>query len=270
MEIAKTKIICLSVMAAAVFVCCGCLTDKAYVVDSSKETEGQPQIPSTAKDYTVTGYESYATEVGELSSLCLNQKKDGLYAVGDEGDVFEIGFDGKTRKVLMKKGGHDWEGVDCSGNDIILMEETESSIYRFSGDELSLVAKIDVPGGGVSGKGPEGIMCVNDMVYVGNQAQPTRIVKYNMAESQTDGWFDIGFVSKFISDLCYDSVDKTMWVIDSKAPAFYHCTLDGTLIATYHIPFVTQAEALAVDHASGIAWVGCDKTSKLYKIPIEI
>lgn len=256
-------------MAAAVFVCCGCLTDKAYVA-GSEEQEERPGIPATAKDYMITGYESYATEVGELSSLCLNQKKDGLYAVGDEGEVFEIGFDGKTRKVLLKKDGHDWEGVDCHGTDLLLMEETESSIYRFSGSKLSLVAEIDVPGGGVSGKGPEGIMCVNGMVYVGNQAQPTRIVKYDMAEGKTCGWFDVGFVTKYISDLCYDSVDNTMWVIDSKGPAFFHCTLDGTLIATYHIPFVTQAEALAVDHASGIAWVGCDKTSKLYKIPIEL
>ncbi len=267
MEITKSKTICLSVLAAAVFVCCGCLTDKAYF-DPSNETEEQGS--SAAKDYTITGYESYATEVGELSSLCLNQKKDGLYAVGDEGEVLEIGFDGKTRKVLLKKDGHDWEGVDCHGNDIILVEETESSIYKLSGGRLSLVAQIDIPGGGVSGKGPEGIMCVGDTVYVGNQAQPTRIVKYNLAKSGIEGWFDIGFVSKYISDLCYDSVDNTMWVIDSKAPAFYHCTLGGALIATYHIPFVAQAEALAIDRASGIAWVGCDKTSILYRIPIEI
>ncbi|MCQ2170588.1 MAG: SdiA-regulated domain-containing protein [Bacteroidales bacterium] len=255
-------------MAAAVFVCCGCLADKAYVV--TPEEQERQETPATAKDYTVTVYESFATEVGELSGLCLNQKKDGLYAVGDEGEVYEIGFDGKTRKTLMRKGGHDWEGVDCLGNDLLLMEETESTIYKLSGDRLSEVAKIDVPGGGASGKGPEGIMCVNSLVYVGNQAQPTRIVKYNMAQDKTEGWFDIKFVTKNISDLCYDSTDNTMWVIDSKGPAFYHCTLEGTLIATYHIPFVEQAEGLAVDHAQGTVWVGCDKTSKLYRIKIEL
>lgn len=256
-------------MAAAVFVCCGCLADEAYV-DNPEEQERQPEDPVTAKYYTITGYESFSTEVGELSSLCLNQKKDGLYAVGDEGEVFEIGFDGKTRKILMKKGGHDWEGVDCHGSDLLLMEETESTIYKLSGDRISMVAKIDIPGGGASGKGPEGIMCMNSLVYIGNQAQPTRIVKYNMAQNKTEGWFDVKFVSKNISDLCYDPVDNTMWVIDSKGPAFYHCTLEGTLIATYQIPFVEQAEGLAVDHAQGIAWVGCDKTSKLYKIKIEL
>lgn len=256
-------------MAAAVFVCCGCLADNAYVA-APEEQEQQTETPADAKEYTVTQYESFATEVGELSSLCLNQKKDGLYAVGDEGEVFEIGFDGKTRKILMKKDGRDWEGVDCQCDDILLMEETESTIYRLSGDRLSEVAKISVPGGGVSGKGPEGIMYVNGLVFVGNQAQPARIVKYNLAQDKTEGWFDIKFVSKNISDLCYDSVDNTMWVIDSKGPAFYHCTLEGTLIATYRIPFVEQAEGLAVDHAQGTVWVGCDKTSKLYRIKIEL
>lgn len=265
----KSKLVFLSVMATVAFLCCGCLADKAYGGVTGEETAPEA-APQTVREFTISSYETFQTEVGELSSLCLNQKKDGLYAVGDEGDVFEIGFEGKTRKTLMKKGGRDWEGVDCHGSDILLIEETESEIYKLSDGRLSKVAKIDIPGGGVSGKGPEGIMCVRDTVYVGNQAQPTRIVRYSIASDRADGYFDIKFVSKFISDLCYDSVDNSMWIIDSKGPAFYHCTLSGELIATYHIPFVGQAEAIAVDHKAGIAWVGCDKTSKLYKIPIEI
>ena len=254
-------------MAAAAFLCCSCLADKAYA-GASKDAD-QPQIPGPAKEYTIRSYESFSTEVGELSGLCFNPKKDGLYAVGDEGYVYEIGLDGKTVRKLMEKSGRDWEGVDCYGSDILLVEETESAIYSLSGGKLSLVSKIEIPGGGVSGKGPEGIMCVRDTVCVGNQAEPTRIVKYSIESGRTCGWIDINFVSRFISDLCYDSFDNTMWIIDSKGPAIYHCTLNGTLIATYHIPFVTKGEALAIDHARKTVWVGSDKTSVLYKIPIE-
>ena len=221
------------------------------------------------KEFTLSTYEIFPTGMGEMSGLCLNQKKDGLYAVGDEGDIYEIGFDGKTRKIIMNGESHDWEGVDCHGSDILLMEETESSIFRLSGDRLSLIAKVDVPGGGVEGKGPEGIMCVRDTVYVGNQEKPARIVKYSLKSKKACEWFDIDFVTRFISDLSYDPVDDTMWIIDSKGFAIYHCTLGGRLIATYHVPFVVKGEALAVDHANKIIWVGSDKTSELYKIPIE-
>lgn len=109
-----------------------------------------------------------------------------------------------------------------------------------------------------------------DIAYIGNQGSPTRILKYNIRTSGTAGWFDINFVSKYISDLCFDPVDNTMWIVDSKGPAFYHCSLDGQLIATYNIPFVKQAEAIAVDHAAGIVWIGCDVTSKLYEIVIDL
>lgn len=252
----KSGFLYFAVIAAVLFLFCGYLVFK----------KNEPPVPG---EYTLSAYEAFPTGVGEMSSLCLNQEKDGLYAVGDEGDIYEIGFDGKTRKVIMKGEFRDWEGVDCHGSDILLMEETESSVYRLSGDRLSLVAKIDVPGGGVEGKGPEGLMCVRDTVYVGNQEKPTRIVKYSLKSNEVCGWFDIDFVSRFISDLSYDPVDDTMWIIDSKGFAIYHCTLGGTLIATYRIPFVVKGEALAVDHAAQIAWVGSDKTSELYRIPIE-
>lgn len=255
-------------VAAAALVCCGCQPDNKF--DNAPSQEEQGEGGAQPREFTVESYEALPTEVKELSSLCFNQSGDGFYAVGDEGAVYEIGLNGDTKKVLFNKGNHDWEGVERHSSGILLMDETESVLYRLSSGNLSRVADIPIPGGGASGKGPEGIMCVGDVVYVGNQAQPTRIVKYDIAEGKTVGQLDIKFVKKYISDLCYDPVDNTMWVIDSKGPAFYHCTLEGVLLATYNIPFVDQAEALVIDHTAGIAWVGCDTSSKLYKIPIEI
>ncbi|MCQ2181137.1 MAG: SdiA-regulated domain-containing protein [Bacteroidales bacterium] len=261
-------------MAAMALSCCGCSSGNYSPIgggESGSETGGGEEKPAAVRTYDISSpTATFKTEVKELSSLCFTSSEDGFYAVGDEGDVFELGLDGKTVSKLYSKVNHDWEGVDCNGNVIYLMEETESALYKLQGGKLTKVADIDVPGGGVSGKGPEGLMCAKDLAYIGNQMSPTRIVKYSLTKSESLGWFDISFVSKYISDLCFDPVDNTMWIVDSKGPAFYHCTLDGKLIATYNIPFVEQAEALAVDHNGGIAWVGCDKTSNIYKIKIEI
>lgn len=259
----------LSVMAAAALLCCGCLSDNSYAAPQQEEQEQSES--AGAKVYTIKApYATYETEVPELSSICLKPSSDGFFAVGDEGEVFELDLHGRTVSRLREGDGHDWEGVDCRGDDIFLMEESESALYRLSGGNLSEVAKIRIPDGGVSGKGPEGLMIVGDIAYIGNQASPTRIVKYSLEESKTCGYFDIGFVKKYISDLCFDPVDNTMWLVDSKGPAFHHCSLDGKLIATYNIDFVEQAEAIAIDHGSGTVWIGCDVTSKLYEIKVEL
>lgn len=251
-------------MAAAALLCCGCLKDNSYTPPEQHEQE-----QGGAKEYTISTYDTFSTGVKELSSICFNASSDGFYAVSDEGKVYELGLDGKTRAVLYDKSGHDWEGVEFNGKDILLLEESESALYRLEGGSVSLISKIDIPGGGVSGKGPEGLMCAKDTVFVANQASPTRIVKHRPAGT-VYGYVDISFVSKYLSDLCYDPIDNTMWIVDSKGPAFYHCTLDGKLIATYNIPFVKQAEAIAIDHKGGIAWIGCDTTSNLYRMKIEI
>lgn len=257
-------------MVAAALLCCGCLGDEPFVSDNPHEEQQDDQSRQKAEVYTITEYQILKTEVPELSSICFNAKADGFYAVGDEGGVYELGLDGKTRSVLYTKGNHDWEGVELRGNSILLIDETESVLYSLEGGSLNKISAITIPDGGASGKGPEGIMCVGDVVYVGNQASPTRIVRYSLTEKATKGWFDISFVSKYISDLYYDQTDNTMWIVDSKGPAFYHSTLDGKLLATYKIPFVDQAEAIAIDHKGGIAWIGCDTSSNIYKINIKI
>ena len=256
-------------MAAAALLCCGCVEDNAYSASDSGQEQEEEQS-QTAAVYTISEYQAIATDVEELSGICFNAAADGFYAVGDEGSVYEIGFDGKTRSLLYDKGNHDWEAVETYGSSILLMDESESTLYSLDGGVLKTISVIDIPDGGVSGKGPEGIMCVGDVVYVGNQTSPTRIVRYSLTEKTDKGWFDIKFVKKNISDLFYDKTDNTMWTVDSKGPEFYHSTLDGKLIATYKIPFVDQAEAIAIDHENGTAWIGCDTSSKLYKINIKI
>lgn len=257
----------MSSVAAAALLCCGCVEDDVFSDGPGQEQEEGPS--QDVKVFTVSEYQAFKTDVGELSGICFNAKADGFFAVGDEGSVYEIGLDGKTRSLLYDKGNHDWEGVELHGNSILLMDESESVLYSLDGGVLNTISVIDIPDGGASGKGPEGIMCVGDEVYVGNQAQPTRIVRFSLTDKTAKGWFDIGFVKKNISDLFYDKTDNTMWIVDSKGPAFHHCTLEGKLIATYKIPFVDQAEAIAIDRKNGTAWIGCDTSSNIYRMNIK-
>lgn len=255
----------LASIAALAVLATGCLDDKKH------DWFHTDPVDTGIADYRLTQYSVYQTGVSELSSLCFNLKRDGFYAVSDEGKVFELSLDGSTRSVLYNGNAEDWEGIDTDGKTIYLMEETKSAVYTLSGGKPSKLASITIPDGGAKGKGPEGIMYANGILYVGNQAEPNRIVKYSVAEKKAlPGYTDIAFVYKYISDLCYDETDNTMWIIDSKARAFYHSTLDGELLATYHIDFVEQAEALVIDHERSCAWVGCDITAKLYKIPITL
>lgn len=250
-------------MTALAFLAWGCLEDNEVHIPVADPEDGKP------KEYIISDYKYYNTEVTELSSLCFNNAKDGFYAVSDGGLVFEIGLDGSTRKVLFNDGAYDWEGIDTDGSTIYLMEETKSRLYTLKDGELKEFATVVIPDGGAAGKGPEGIMLAGDIMYVGNQDLPKRVVKFSLKEKKSLGHFDLACVSKFISDLHYDKTDNTMWIMDSKGFQFYHCTIEGELLATYKIPFVQQGEALVIDHERKCAWVGCDISAKLYQIPIE-
>ncbi len=244
---------------------CGC---NATGYDPKRPEEEGPSAPKVVQVEKAEA--TFDTEVNELSSMCFNAAHDGFYAVSDGGKVYELNLDGTTRSVLFNEEGYDWEGIDWDGSTIWLEEETESALYTLKDGTLTKVVDIEIPEGGASGKGPEGMMCKGDTIYVANQAQPTRIVKYCKTSGTVSGAFDITFNKKFLSDLCYDATDDTMWIVDSKGPAFYHCTLDGKLLATYEMPltFIVQAEALVIDREAGIAWVGCDVKSKIYKIKL--
>ena len=73
-----------------------------------------------------------------------------------------------------------------------------------------------------------------------------------------------------VAGLHYDSEADWLWVTDSRKSLMYICKVDGTLLASYDISFIDNAESICVDRPAGIVWVGSDeKETKLYRIDFE-
>lgn len=218
-------------------------------------------------------YDEFQTEVTGLSGLCLNLAGDGLVAVSDKGNVYELEFDGTTRRVLYSSK-HDFEAItaDTGAGVYYMADEGENAVYRLSGDafdRLDLVTEVDVPGGGVANKGLEGICWCGESLLVANQAQPTLILRYSLLSGKITEEIPIDFAT-FLSDICYDSVRGTLWVLDSKSKSIRVCSPKGVVQQTYAVDFVPKAEAMALDRKHGVVWLGCDESSRLYRVRMTI
>lgn len=231
---------------------CGCVED-----------DPSPMAPLPTGPYV-----EFQTEVAGLSGLCLNAAADGLYAVSDKGNICELTLEGATGRVLCESS-HDFEAVtlDPVTGTLYIAEEAENAIYRLSGGELSRVAAVDVPGGGVANKGLEGICWTGESLYVANQAEPAMILRCS-ADGEVEETIPIGFVT-FISDICWDAATGTLWILDSRQQRIFCCTPAGAVLRTWSVDFVQKAEAMALDRRRGVVWLGCDETGRLYRVALD-
>ncbi|GHV72392.1 hypothetical protein FACS1894201_01290 [Bacteroidia bacterium] len=223
-------------------------------------------IDDAEKEYT-----DYQTTVSELSGLCFTKNKASFMAVSDRGIIYEISkTDFKARKLPFL-GTNDLEGIttNTATDEVYVIDEAENTVYKLSADEKSLtrVVKINIPNP-VHNKGLEGISYGNDTLYIVNQAEPTRLVKYCLT-TKTTAYIDVAFAD-YLSDICFDDSDNTLWIVDSKSKKVFHCDLKATVLGTQPIAYIAQAEGIAVDRAAGYMWIGCDISSKLYKIKIKL
>ncbi|MBK8953204.1 MAG: hypothetical protein IPM85_14000 [Chitinophagaceae bacterium] len=67
-----------------------------------------------------------------------------------------------------------------------------------------------------------------------------------------------------------DNSDNTLWFCDSQQKMIFNCNLNGDVLESQEINYVSKAEAIVVDRSTNTAWVGCDQTSKLFKIKLKI
>ena len=217
-------------------------------------------------------YEVFDTQIAGFSGLCFNANRTGFFAVGDNGSIYEIFMDGSVKRQLPYTGGNDFEAIAINPTTgrLYLADESLMNIYFLSPDEksLNLVTHISVSGG-VSNKGIEGLSFGADTLFIANQEAPTLLIKYALSSEQEVSRNQVAF-AQFLSDIFYDASDGTLWICDSRQKKIFHCTTGGEVIASQDISFVPKAEALVVDRTTHTAWVGCDQTSKLYKIKLTI
>ncbi|MDR3226676.1 MAG: SdiA-regulated domain-containing protein [Prevotellaceae bacterium] len=233
-------------------------------------TNGVPYNPDDETNDNAE-YTAYSTQVSELSGICFTAGNTSLMAVSDKGKIYEIALDGKNIRQLPYSANGDFEGITMNNatGEIFVADETSMSINRLTANETSLteIVKINIQNA-ISNKGIEGVTYHNGVFYIVNQTEPTRLFTY-VQSTQALTYVDITF-AQYLSDICYDTSDNTLWIADSNSKKVFHCKLDGTLINSQSVSFIAKAEAIAVDRSKGYMWLGCDSSGKLYKVKIAI
>ncbi|MGB3005503.1 MAG: SdiA-regulated domain-containing protein [Chitinophagaceae bacterium] len=230
-------------------------------------TKGGNNEPPQEKEY-----EEFNTEVSGFSGLCYGPNNTSFYAVSDKYGIYELRFDGSTKRKLPFTGINDFEAITINRTTgrIYLADEALMNIYFLSSDEqsINLVTNINVPGG-VSNKGIEGLTYGRDTLYTINQESPTILIKYSLASQTEVSRTQVSF-ALYLSDIFFDASDNTLWICDSQQKKIFHCNLGGEVIASQAIDYVPKAEALVIDRIANVAWVGCDQTAKLFRIKLSI
>ncbi len=228
--------------------------------------------PIVTGDPTEKDFEEFNTQVSGLSGLCFSKDSGSLLAVSDKFGIYELNYDGTTKRKLDYSGTNDFEAITINqiSGDIYMADEGNMSLYLLSKDEQTIkeITKI-VVSGGVSNKGIEGLTYGPDTLYAVNQESPTDLIKYSLKSKTEVTRIHVTF-AVYLSDICFDGTDNTLWICDASQKMLFHCNLNGQVIASQSLSFIMKAEALQIDRTSNIAWIGCDLTGKLYRVKLKI
>ena len=69
--------------------------------------------------------------------------------------------------------------------------------------------------------------------------------------------------------MCYDPVRDVLWIMDSDAYTINLCTTEGEILQTWPIPYISNAEAICIDHERDCIWIGDDTTSRIFRMSFE-
>ena len=214
-------------------------------------------------------------DITEMSGLCLSAEKDFIWAVGDEGQLGKISFDGTVTK--MKHFGTDLEGVTLNPatGDLIVAIEGSQKVAKIKAPDFTERKDLFLVQEAVDGKygnsGLEGISYYKDgQVFVGSQ------VGGNLWLYSLDGTLIREKVSLRelatdileIAGLEYDPVTDLLWMVDSEAhKIFVFNSATNMVLARYTLKGIGNPESICVDHGNQCVWIGDDDDDEpaLYK-----
>lgn len=212
----------------------------------------------------------YEVNIEELSGLCLGQDGSSLLSCGDDGSVKAVSFTGEVTDLWSYDS--DMEGVtlDPSTGDIYLAIEGKQEVHRLAAygyDAQTVVFAVqEAVEDDYKNNGLEAVEYYRDgILFVGSQ-QDANLWQYAI-DGKILSKVSLSSFASEIAGMCYESDEDLLWVTDSRNAKIYLCKTDGTMLATYDIPFVENAESICVDRSNGCVWVGSDEdASKLYRI----
>ncbi len=206
----------------------------------------------------------YKVDVNELSGINFSEDGSFLWGVGDGGDLISMDFEGNVLSSLYVGG--DAEGITIdprTGNLLIALEPSSVGVIEapdFNNKVKTLFKIADAKNYGNAGM--EGITYYKDgLAYCGTQTG-SELYLCNIDTGEVlwkKGLREMHYVITEIADLYYDPLTDWLWVIDSEAHRFYALTGDAeTLLGSYYVPKVGNAESICVDHERSCVWVGDD------------
>ncbi len=250
----------------------GCLNDPEM---KREETTPTPEPTDNPSNMPVMGtHEEFSVSVPEISGLCLKSDKSGMWAVGDKGGLYSLDFEGRSEAVLTQDLDMEAVTTDPATGDVYIAVERVQKVYKATAPNYDSFTELFTVQEAVDKKfdndGLEGISWYKDnSLFVGAQGEASLwligtdgTVKSSRSLKNAASW--IGEIAA----LCYDSAADWLWVTDSKAKKLGIFSPDGTtLLATYSLSFIDNAESVCVDRERNCVWVGSDeKNPKLYKI----
>lgn len=219
------------------------------------------------------GYQVFDVDVEEISGLCLNADKSALISCGDQGVVKQLSFEGEAIDILVYPADMEGVTIDPSTGDLYLAIEGSQEVARLAApayDTYESLFKVqEAIDSNYRNGGLEGVEYYkHDILFVGSQ------VDANLWQYRTDGTIvsKISFAAfaTEIAGLCYEPEEDLLWVTDSRQAKIFLCRTDGTLLATYEVPFVDNLESICVDRERGCIWVASDEDSpKLYRLDFD-
>lgn len=226
------------------------------------ETDGLPVMGT---------YKRYNVDVEEISGICLNKDKTALLACGDQGVLKEIDPNTMAVKTIWTRDA-DMEAItlDPRTNDLYIGIEYSQKVYKLDAPDYqkhsSIIYVQEAIDKEYKNSGVEGIAYwKDDLVFIGTQWGANLWV-YKLDGTMVSKTSLSGFADE-IAGLDYDPVGDWLWVVDSNYKKFYICTVEGKLLATYDVGFISNAESICVDRDRSCVWIGSDESSpKIYKL----
>lgn len=242
--------------------------DKFAAEEDNKQEEvvtGMPVMGSYAK---------YEVDVEEISGICLNAEKTALLACGDQGILKEIDPNTMNVRSVWSRDA-DLEGItlDPRSNDIYLAIEYSQKVYKLDAPDYqkhsSIIYVQEAIDKGYNNSGLEGIAYYkDDLVFIGSQWGANLWI-YKLDGTMVSKTSLSGFADE-IAGLDYDPVADWLWVVDSNHKKFYVCTVEGKLLATYDVNFISNPESICVDRGRNCVWIGSDEGNpKIYKFEFQ-
>jgi len=206
--------------------------------------------------------------VPESSGIDLTYDEKGFWVVSDQNSkVYLIDSWGNEIKNF-KVNGEGLEGITVIDDNtlaVVLERTREVVILDTSGKELKRAA-LELEG--ELNSGLEGITYdpKEKIFYILNEKRPRLLITLdqNLMELKRD---TLNF-SKDVSEIFFDDIDNTLWILSDESQRLFNTDLSGDLIKEFKIK-VIQPEGITFNKTRTKLYIVSDKTENLYVFDLE-